>query len=339
MKFGPVPVADAQGAILAHSEIAADPSAPQSLTYKIPKGTKLTADHVRDLGAVGLREVVVARLGPADVHEDGAASRLAEALGEKGAGLEIGSAARGRVNIRAACAGVVELNAARINAVNRIDPGITIATVPEWQRMAARGLIATIKIIPYSVDEHALAAACEHARASLTLRRPEIASATLIETQIGENTPGEKGRGAIHDRLARFGVMLSERVIVPHRRDAIAAALRSAPGEMLLILTGSATSDTNDTAPEAVRAAGGTVRHYGMPVDPGNLLFIGALSGKCVIGLPGCARSPALNGADWVLERAICGVDVSPDDIMGMGVGGLLKEIPSRPQPRERQRS
>ena len=110
MKFGPVPVADAQGAILAHSEIAADPSAPQSLTYKIPKGTKLTADHVRDLGAVGLREVVVAKLGPADVHEDVAASRLAVALGEKGAGLEIGSAARGRVNIRAACAGVVELN-------------------------------------------------------------------------------------------------------------------------------------------------------------------------------------------------------------------------------------
>ena len=133
--------------------------------------------------------------------------------------------------------------------------------------------------------------------------------------------------------------MLSDRVIVPHSRDAIAAALRSAPGEMLLILTGSATSDTNDTAPEAARAAGGTVRHYGMPIDPGNLLFIGALSGKCVIGLPGCARSPALNGADWVRERAICGVDVSPEDIMGMGVGGLLKEIPSRPQPRERQRS
>ena len=89
-----------------------------------------------------------------------------------------------------------------------------------------------------------------------------------------------------------------------------------------------------DTAPTGVRAAGGTIVHYGMPVDPGNLLFLGEIAGEAVIGLPGCARSPALNGADWVLERVICGVPVTADDIMGMGVGGLLKEIPSRPQPR-----
>jgi molybdenum cofactor cytidylyltransferase len=87
-------------------------------------------------------------------------------------------------------------------------------------------------------------------------------------------------------------------------------------------------------APSAVRAAGGTVTRFGMPVDPGNLLFLGTLGQGAVIGLPGCARSPALNGADWVMARVICGVPVSDADIAGMGVGGLLKEIPSRPQPR-----
>jgi molybdenum cofactor cytidylyltransferase len=71
-----------------------------------------------------------------------------------------------------------------------------------------------------------------------------------------------------------------------------------------------------------------------MPVDPGNLLFLGHRGDTPVIGLPGCARSPALNGADWVLSRVICGVDVTPRDIAGMGVGGLLKEIVTRPQPR-----
>jgi molybdenum cofactor cytidylyltransferase len=71
-----------------------------------------------------------------------------------------------------------------------------------------------------------------------------------------------------------------------------------------------------------------------MPVDPGNLLFLGHRGDTPVIGLPGCARSSALNGADWVLSRVICGVDVTPRDIAGMGVGGLLKEIVTRPQPR-----
>jgi molybdenum cofactor cytidylyltransferase len=72
-----------------------------------------------------------------------------------------------------------------------------------------------------------------------------------------------------------------------------------------------------------------------MPVDPGNLLFFGQLRGKPVIGLPGCARSLALNGADWVMERILCGVPVTPDDIAAMGVGGLLKEIPVRGRLRD----
>ena len=91
-------------------------------------------------------------------------------------------------------------------------------------------------------------------------------------------------------------------------------------------------------APDAawlVRRAGGEVTRFGMPVDPGNLLFFGKLGERPVIGLPGCARSPALNGADWVLDRLLCGLPVSGRDIMGLGVGGLLKEPPSRPRPRE----
>jgi molybdenum cofactor cytidylyltransferase len=71
-----------------------------------------------------------------------------------------------------------------------------------------------------------------------------------------------------------------------------------------------------------------------MPVDPGNLLFVGSLGGRPVVGLPGCARSAALNGADWVLERLAAGLAVTDADIAAMGVGGLLKEIPQRPQPR-----
>ena len=56
--------------------------------------------------------------------------------------------------------------------------------------------------------------------------------------------------------------------------------------------------------------------------------------GKPVIGLPGCARSPKLNGFDWALQRFAAGVPVTPQDIQAMGVGGLLAEIGARPLPR-----
>jgi molybdenum cofactor cytidylyltransferase len=72
-----------------------------------------------------------------------------------------------------------------------------------------------------------------------------------------------------------------------------------------------------------------------MPVDPGNLLLLAHLGDRPVLGLPGCARSPKLNGFDWVLERLAAGIPLTRQDIMGMGVGGLLTEISTRPQPRE----
>jgi molybdenum cofactor cytidylyltransferase len=334
MKFGPIRVADALGAILAHGVQAAATGAGASRIYKIAKGTALTALHLRDLAANGVEQVVVARLGPGDVHENDAATQLAAAILAQWTGLSARPASTGRVNLVADHAGIVSVDADAILAANMVNPGITIATVPRWQKIGAGGLVATIKIIPYAVSGDFLAGACTAARGAMCLHGAQINSLSLIETRIGPDTPPDKGRRAMLARAAHFGADLSQRCVVGHDAAAIAAALVDAPGEILLILTGSATSDIRDVAPEGVRAAGGQVDHYGMPVDPGNLLFLGQLAGKPVIGLPGCARSPALNGADWVLERMICGIPVTPEDIAAMGVGGLLKEIPSRPMPR-----
>ncbi len=329
MKFGPVALADAEGAVLAHS--VAVPGA------KLKKGHVLTGADLAKLREAGLVEVIVARLGAGDVPEDQAAQRLAEALlpDPAGAQLRIGPATTGRVNLHALAPGVLEVDAERINAVNAVHPMITVATLRPWQRCAPRAMVATVKIISYAVPEAALEAACAAARGgALRLHAPVAKTATLIETEVGGD-PGDKGRRATRARLDRFGTELGPRVLVPHRTEPLAEAIRKASGDILLILTGSATSDLHDVAPEALRAAGGEVSHFGMPVDPGNLLFYGYLGDRPVIGLPGCARSPAINGADWVLERLICGRQVAPAEIAAMGVGGLLKEPPSRPRPRE----
>jgi len=269
MKFGPIAVGEAEGAILAHSEEAAESGSGRS--YKIPKGTWLTARHVADLAAGGLSEVVVARLSPGDVHEDEAAHRLSTALLAANPRLSLSEASTGRVNLRAEGPGVVELDSAAIHAVNRVDPGITVATVPEWRKLGDRGLAATIKIIPYAVPGDALDRACDLARGALRLHAPRLSTATLVETQVGSGRMPDKGRRAMAGRLEHFGVTLSDRVIVPHETDALRAALEAAPGDLLMVLTGSATSDMRDTAPEALRAAGGAawVRHRHMTNSQG----------------------------------------------------------------------
>ena len=323
MKFGAVPLAEAVGAVLAHSVATAH--------GRLRKGRVLEADDIAALAASGRAEVIVARLDPGDVLENAAAARLAEAL--CGPGLDLREAFTGRANLHARGPGVLRVDAERIAALNAIDPMITVATLPQWQRVTAGMMAATVKIIAYGVDGRALEAACAAGQGALSLAPPVLDRAELIVTTLDGAATGAE---AVVMRLERLGVACALRE-VPHEAGALSAALSAGTAPLRLILTASATSDPADVGPAALVRAGGRLLRFGMPVDPGNLLFLGALGGAHVIGLPGCARSPALNGADWVLERVVCGVPVSGTDIAAMGVGGLLKEIPTRPQPRERK--
>jgi molybdenum cofactor cytidylyltransferase len=329
MKFGPVPTAQALGAVLAHSVAVAE--------GRLRKGQVLDDSNIDALQDAGIAEVIVAALEQGDVNENAAADRLADALLAGSAGLRRSAAFTGRVNLIADTAGMAVLDVAALHAVNGVDPMITVATVPDHHQLRAGDMVATIKIISYAVPEAALDAAVARARGAVQVAAPVLASASLIITEIPGGA-GEKGRAAIEDRLTALGVTLDAVAVVPHHEDALSAAIVAAQTPLVLILTGSATSDIHDVAPAAVVRAGGSITRFGMPVDPGNLLFLGALDDICVIGLPGCARSPALNGADWVLARVVCGIDVTSQDISAMGVGGLLKEIPTRPQPRRPRR-
>ena len=329
MKFGPVPVAEAEGSILAHS-------------LKLPsgvlkKGRLLDAQDVAQIRAAAIDDVIVARLGPGDVEENAAAGQLAKAIAPDpdAATLRLADPFTGRVNLYAKRAGLVALDIAAVQALNRVNPMITLATPRPYTRVAAGALVGTVKIISYAVPQSDLDAACRAAVQALRVQPAVLADATLILTDLPGAVDSAKGEAAVAGRLDALGVALIETLRVPHAAEAVRDAVARAKGALILILTASATSDPADVAPDGVVQAGGTLVHFGMPVDPGNLLFLADYQARPVIGLPGCARSPALNGADWVMERVLCGVPVKSDDIAAMGVGGLLKEIKTRPQPRE----
>ncbi len=330
MRFGPIPLDEAEGAILAHSL--------RLPGGRLRKGRVLSASDLAELRGEGIAQVVVARLDPGDVEEDTAALRLAQALvpDADAAGLTLQEPFTGRVNIRADRPGIVDLDAASIHALNSVDPMITLATVPPLQRAWPGMMVGTVKIISYAVPEEALLRAEDAARGAVRIRPVVMRTATLIVTEVPGTPvqPDDKGVRAVTGRLEALGIALEAVRIVPHEAAPIAHALQKTQSDLALILTASATSDIHDEAPSAVVVAGGGITRFGMPVDPGNLLFLGTLGDMPVIGLPGCARSPALNGADWVLERVACGLTVDASDIAAMGVGGLLKEIPLRPQPR-----
>ena len=333
MRFGPVPLAEAEGAVLAHSLAVAG--------GRLRKGMVLGAEELAALAAAGVTEVTVARPGSGDAPEDEAAARLGAALAPdpEALGLHVSAPFTGRVNLTATVAGVLRVDRARVDAVNAVHEAVTLATLPDYARVAPRQLAATVKIVAWAAPETALARAEAALAEGPAVRVHPVVLRTgsilLTRTRGMKAALLDKGAEALRARLASLGLSVADEARTAHETGALAEAVAAATGDILLVLGASAPSDRADVGPAAVVAAGGRLERFGMPVDPGNLMFLGRLAdGRPVLGLPGSARSPALSGTDWVLERLVCGLEVTSRDIAAMGVGGLLKEIPSRPQPR-----
>ena len=329
MRFGPVPVREGAGSYLAHSQRVAD--------GVIRKGTRLDEDHVARLLAAGIDEVTLARLGRDDVHEDEAAHRVAQAVA--GDGVRVERPDTGRANLFAQEGGLVVPNAALVDALNAVDPAITLATLAPYRRVAEGRMVGTVKIIPFAVSSRALDDALAALTApALSLARWQPTKVAAISTLLPslKESVIDKTLAIFQRRLAEPGAQIVSDSRVPHALEPLAACLRQDAGdaEITVVFGASAVVDATDVIPAAIEAAGGRIEHLGMPVDPGNLLVLGEIDGRPVIGAPGCARSPKANGFDFVLDRLLAGVPVRSQDIVAMGVGGLLTDTAERPRPR-----
>ncbi|WP_027136148.1 NTP transferase domain-containing protein [Geminicoccus roseus] len=336
MFFGNMPVAGAEGATLAHGVRFGKTG--------FKKGRRLDAADIALLQEAGIEEVSAVRFDENDVQEDPAAHALATAVA--GPGLSVAEPFTGRSNLFAEEAGIVLLDVERLHALNRIDPDLTIATLPPFARVAAKDMVATIKVIPFAAPKDALDRCLALAEAGPLLRLAPFTGmrARLVQSRTSATAEKmlDKTVEVTRQRLHSVGGELLGERRCPHTRDGIAEAVRASLDEgadIVLVAGASAVTDRRDVLPAGIEAAGGTVEHVGMPVDPGNLLVFGHDGDTPVLGLPGCARSIKLNGFDWVLERLAAKVPVTPADIMAMGVGGLLSEIPTRPQPRSEART
>ena len=334
MKFGSMPLDHARGGIMAHSQRVGE--------TMIRKGARLDDAAIDSLRAAGREQVICALLEPGDVPEDIAADRLATPLVSPL--IARSRAATGRVNLLAEVPGLLRVHTGMIDQLNSIDEALTIGTLPDYAVVAPKDLIATIKIIPFSVPGTVLMVAEALARQNgspLTLHPFRHLKVGLVATQLPglKDSTTEKTIEVTEERISRLTGSLLAPVRCAHDEEAVARALNgliAAGADLLLVVGASAVLDRRDVGPAGIVRAGGDIVHFGMPVDPGNLICVGRIGERPALVLPGCARSPKLNGIDFILTRLFAGLKVTGPQIMKMGVGGLLKEFDNRPMPREK---
>jgi molybdenum cofactor cytidylyltransferase len=331
MKFGPASPNDAIGGVTVHT------LRQGSLVLK--KGTTIGATEVEALTRAGVKEVVVVRLEDGDVSEDAAAASIAQAVA--GDGILVERAFTGRSNLFAVKAGVLVVDRARVDRINDVDEAITFATLAAYKPVVEGEMVATVKLIPFGVEAKLRDAAVEAASGGALRIAPYVIKRVgIVSTLLPGLAPKvvEKTLRVTAERLAPAGATIIAERRVPHDEAALAASIKQLLGlgaELVIVFGASAIADRRDVIPAAISGIGGAIEHFGMPVDPGNLLLIGSAGGVPVLGAPGCARSPVENGFDWVLMRLLAGLKVTRAELTGMGVGGLLMEIVTRPQPRE----
>jgi molybdenum cofactor cytidylyltransferase len=330
MKFGPASPADAIGGVTVHT------LRQGSLVLK--KGTTIGAAEVEALTKAGVKEVVVVRLEEGDVSEDVAAASIAQAV--TGDGINVERAFTGRANLFAARAGVLVVDRAAVDRINGVDEAITFATLSAYKPVVEGEMVATVKLIPFGVEARLRDAAVKAAgHGALRIAPYVIKRVGVVSTLLPGLAPKvvEKTLRVTSERLAPAGATIIAERRVPHEETALAAAIKELLGlgaALVIVFGASAIADRRDVIPAAITEIGGAIEHFGMPVDPGNLLLIGSANSVPVLGAPGCARSPVENGFDWVLMRLLAGLKVTRAELTGMGVGGLLMEIVTRPQPR-----
>ncbi|KON81293.1 molybdopterin-binding/glycosyltransferase family 2 protein [Azoarcus sp. PA01] len=298
----------------------------------LKKGRTLVAPDLAWLRDAGIDSVLGARLAPDDVAEDAAAAQIAALLAGSDTNAETRRPYTGRCNLHASRRGLVQLDVERIDRLNLLDEAVAIGTLPQHAVARPGQVVATVKIIPFAVPARLIEACREIASAGPLLRVAELKPhrvALIMSELAGMKESIFAGTvAATRHRLDALGSRLALVLRCAHERAALEAMVRQALAsgcELVLVSGATVAKDRNDIAPAAVTAAGGQIDHFGMPVEPGNMLVLAHVGRVPVVILPGCGRSRRTNGLDWVLQRLLAGLTPTREDIMRLGVGGLIR--------------
>ena len=313
-------------------------------TYNLPgktisKGTFVTSEIVDYFKEFDVQTILCAVPANGDIHEDEAAEAISNAIDKNQIYVE--KASTGRVNFKSQSLCLVRYERALIREVNLVDESIAFSIVEHNQLLAKNDLIATLKIIPFFtqkkyVDQVISILAKNELFNTHSLNRKKV---SLIQTSFEwqKKSMFKATSNVTRNRLEALDCSLNEEKLICDDYKALCSEIRSSTGsgiDILLISGASAITDRSDYIPKAILSEGGEIIQYGLAVDPGNLLLIGKVGNTTVIGMPGCARSPKLNGFDWVLQLLMADIPISREELAEMGAGGLLMEIASRPLPR-----
>lgn len=316
---------DAVGHVLCHDITQIIKGVTKDARFR--KGHLITKEDIPVLLSLGKDHIYVWEKTAGMLHENEAAEILRQICANE---HMIPSAVKeGKIELKAACDGVLKIDVERLNKINDLDEIIIASRHNNTPVQAGDKLVGT-RIIPLVIDEAKMKVAQDIAGST-----PIMQLLPYKKWKVGVVTTGnEVFNHRIEDtftpvivkKLEKYGLTMDAHRIVNDEPENITQAIREliTEGMEMIVCTGGMSVDPDDMTPAAIRATGAEMITYGVPVLPGAMFLLAYYKGTLpIMGLPGCVMYAKTTIFDLVLPRIVAGEKVQKRDLKGLGHGGL----------------
>jgi hypothetical protein len=294
------------------------------------KGRRLTADDLVRLGDADFAEpIAVIVLEAGELHEDDAAARLADAVA--GRGLTRRGPTQSRIDLLAAWPGVLNVDIANLEKINRIDP-LEVFTAFDGQIVATGELVASVKVAPHVVPGTVVE---QGARIAGFGNSPVVWVAPFVRSTVGvvvkepiEGVDRERFEASVTAKVEGLGSRVGAIRYVDDDPESVERGMHPmvAGRELvdLMLTAGAATTDPADPFFVAIERLGGRMVRRGVPAHPGSMLWLARIGGVPILGMPSCGAYSKATAADLLLPRLLSGEPPTEATVAQLGHGGLL---------------
>lgn len=326
-----VRVEDAVGMVLCHDITEIVPGKFKGRAFA--KGHVIQEEDIEKLLDLGKRHIYVWDLSKGYVHENDAALRMVQAAA--GENIVFNEVKEGKIELRAACDGVLKINLDALYAVNS-DDEICFATIHGNKQVTKGKLLAATRVIPLAVKEEVLERfekACKESKTPLVEVKPFCPAKIGVVTTGSEIVSGriaDQFGPVLEKKAAEVGATIMGQVFPGDEPEAITQAILDflAQGADMVQVTGGMSVDPDDMTPSAIRACADEVVTYGTPVLPGAMFMLAYVQGKPVVGLPGCVMYAKRTVFDLAVPRLLTGEKLTRRDFVLMAHGGQCQNCP-----------
>ncbi|TEB04567.1 bifunctional molybdenum cofactor biosynthesis protein MoaC/MogA [Pelotomaculum schinkii] len=331
MKLQTIKVEEAVGKVLSHDITQIVKGEAKGALFK--KGHIIRPEDVPELLRLGKENIYILDLDHGDVHEDEAGVRLGEAV--TGEWVTWSGPKESRVNMHAACDGLLKINIPALEAINEL-PDVILSTLPNNTVVKEGELLAGTKVIPLVVPETTVTAAEDICRQAggwvikvLPFKELKV-GAVITGSEVYKKRIRDGFGPVITEKVEAFGSEILGIDFAPDNAEIIAAKINkmASEGADIIFVTGGMSVDPDDVTPNAIRLAGARVEKYGAAALPGAMFMLAYLGDVPIMGVPACGMFFKITVVDLILPRLLAGERVTRRDIVALACGGLCRACP-----------